>query len=741
MTDQELYEVDTDDVEQTKTLITTRELQEQTPRFKKRVAFAVAIALVAAGALFLSTQKSHIQHSVNSDLSAEIIQAFGFAPLCPEAWNVKAGSYSCGARIEWVHNNMNMSIVMAGRQVASEYPQLCAACGQDGAEAAKSPICPESWETPACSEDHDGCYTCAERIMWLHNDGKKSALEAAGSVAAEFPSECGSCGQVPAATTCECDLTMAAQGICQKQGDDLPWCYVKPGCPVAETGKRGEMSYAPCTESTCFCLEGPGNNRQCSSDSHNAQWCYVRPGCPSAQEGTSGDWSEEPCYQDPSQQHFIQFDAITKVHVPRIDVNGLVREVVLRYPVGDGISVSADGTKVHFPSGSMLRAEYSRDTNVTGRADYGIQKAFWLKSNNGSMISDKVELMVLEKTHTMYSPFDDYPTHTKDRVEQEKANRHATENEKASQTSTLYARNLAVNSFVGLGMSGQVLDNSVHDFAHREAVREFVASNDHDLSDAEKAAANEAFEKFKTRKAQAEADPLRSSVACIHFETIEGMIFTEDGVDIPLDKKIVTFRGRISFSPNGEYDFTMGYSTFSYNEVENSIDIYFGFSHLLAIMDNEPTYTSTLWVAPPDGASWPRRPEGRPPSSSANHAAVALYAGIDVFPADYTFLYQNRQDVGCPDTALTALELASEQVLATLMSQSVDTMVHFTTTVPCGVEYLRPDAAGHSSAYGILESLGFMHFMMELPPGVVAKSLADHVDWNEVNGHEVHAPR
>eukprot|EP00928_Gymnodinium_smaydae_P045762 TRINITY_DN30466_c0_g1_i3.p1 TRINITY_DN30466_c0_g1~~TRINITY_DN30466_c0_g1_i3.p1 ORF type:complete len:350 (-),score=43.84 TRINITY_DN30466_c0_g1_i3:182-1231(-) len=348
--------------------------------------------------------------------------------------------------------------------------------------------------------------------------------------------------------------------------------------------------------------------------------------------------------------------------------------------------------------------------------------------------------MILEKTHTTYSQSTDIPSFSKTRARAERAARPPSVDEQSKSDDTWYQRTTAANVFVGLGLSGQVLDNSVHDYAHRQAVRDFVASNGGNLTAADWSTIQGASANYSKRAALSGSEALRSSVACLHFETIEGMMFTDAGVDVPLDKKIVAYRGRIAFAPNQEYDFTMGYVVFYHNVAENSIDLYFGFSHIFVLADGAQTPTAALFVGNADGASWPKSPEGRPPSWAANYAAMSAYKSFAALPGDYEFLYKYREDVGCPDSALDFLRSASQSVLKMVLAANAVTMAHFTMTVPCAVEYLRPDNYEYSATYGRFESLGFMHFMMELPPTVVAEALAAHIDWNTIDGVEISKP-
>merc|ERR1711948_54535 len=86
--------------------------------------------------------------------------------------------------------------------VAAEFPAECGLCG--GAESQPSSMSPQSPPpappdkvSSACQsvwEVQAGGFTCGERITWLVDNRGFSVTEAEDVVAAEFPAECGPCG-------------------------------------------------------------------------------------------------------------------------------------------------------------------------------------------------------------------------------------------------------------------------------------------------------------------------------------------------------------------------------------------------------------------------------------------------------------------------------------------------------------------------------------------------------------------
>ena len=108
---------------------------------------------------------------------------------CNDVWEKMAtdwaGSYTCGARIEWLISQ-GVSSDKARLQVADEFPDVCGPC---------TPLsCNDVWEEVAT--DWAGSYTCGARIEWLISQGNPSD-KARLQVADEFPNICGPCHYPP----------------------------------------------------------------------------------------------------------------------------------------------------------------------------------------------------------------------------------------------------------------------------------------------------------------------------------------------------------------------------------------------------------------------------------------------------------------------------------------------------------------------------------------------------------------
>jgi len=115
----------------------------------------------------------------------------------------KGQSASCGDRINWLENNQGMTWDEALKQVQEDCGKVCD-CDNTPISFPPTPEpttgppttphptrglpdCTEIMDNSAC--DHDGCYSCGDRITWLESNGYTPAA-AFAKVAEEFPDIC-----------------------------------------------------------------------------------------------------------------------------------------------------------------------------------------------------------------------------------------------------------------------------------------------------------------------------------------------------------------------------------------------------------------------------------------------------------------------------------------------------------------------------------------------------------------------
>uniref|UniRef100_A0A7S1QID6 Uncharacterized protein n=1 Tax=Alexandrium catenella TaxID=2925 RepID=A0A7S1QID6_ALECA len=443
--------------------------------------------------------------------------------------------------------------------------------------------------------------------------------------------------------------------------------------------------------------------------------------------------------------HFLQFDGKTKTPVPRRDVDGFVRELVLRFPLGGqvsgGVSLAEDGGKVYLPFEVMLEADYSRDTPTTGHSDYGLWKGMAMRNTIPSMLSDRIAFGFAEKTHTLYSniPTENYPSYTKQKARADQAD--AGYQKTLAENPTMRGmRTFMMNAFMSTGFMMQIQNTGLADTRSLSAIRDFVSSSNGSLTGKERGHIAKAASQLPRRAKLASEKPLRSAPACMHIENSSEIKFVDGGAYITLGVKHVVYRGRLLFSPNSEYDLASGYGVFYHNKAANSVDFYFGGSHMQTLVAVKDGWEANLWVGNADGASWPKAIESRPPSTVAGPEAQGAYAQLQQIPIDYSFLYKDPADVGCPDSRLQEIEADSAAILRTMAKRDMTTITHMTDMVPCLLGFYRPDDEGLNTGYGIMEAIGFLHFVMEIPAHKVWNFLGPHVEWNWVHGVEVNKP-
>jgi len=98
------------------------------------------------------------------------------------------GTYSCGARVNWLRTVMHLDESSACSKVDAEFPQ--GPCGPyPYLHCGGCPACTsEVWTRPAT--DDAGTYTCGSRIEWLQSSRGYSEANACERVTSEFPGVC-----------------------------------------------------------------------------------------------------------------------------------------------------------------------------------------------------------------------------------------------------------------------------------------------------------------------------------------------------------------------------------------------------------------------------------------------------------------------------------------------------------------------------------------------------------------------
>jgi len=481
----------------------------------------------------------------------------------------------------------------------------------------------------------------------------------------------------------------------------------------------------------------PGGNCPAHDDNDFAEAALLQSKVTRATSHRKGlRWWGQPA-PAPQDKHFVQFDTPKKMPVPREVVDsGFVRELIIKFPLKTN-PIKIVGNSAHLDMAKMLEGRFSRDPlkSVDEYRDYGIEKAVVFIGQR-SVISDRVKLAFAEKSHTLWMP---KKTAAYSSEKEEQVEKSQTSWEKTEAVARRAERHSALS---GLSMfSAPQIIMGGKDQQQLDELRNYTKSHRKPSKSTMKDYQNANVE-LQTRQAQRTAtEPIRSSIGCLHFEDAELMNFTADTVQVPLDTKIVGWRGQLGSYPNKWYGMSSGTTLFIHNEEEDSFDIYFQFSSAVTIMDHKEDYTAWFDVGPADGSKMKVASyDGRHESNNDPSKAINMWNTAKSIPIDFSFLHSKRQDVGCPDEVLDTFptrvaqfqNLFSGDMLH--MMWAMPTMMSGWYTlmdeVNCAVEYLRPMRKDQVVSYGRIEAVGLLHVLMEMPGEIMVAAFQNSTQWN-----------
>jgi hypothetical protein len=263
--------------------------------------------------------------------------------------------------------------------------------------------------------------------------------------------------------------------------------------------------------------------------------------------------------------------------------------------------------------------------------------------------------------------------------------------------------------------------------------REYVDQNEGSPSAVLNKAYQNATSRFHKRKQLAgngKNGVLRSSLACIHFETVPGMTYhrrakclstgkcvedpnadKEEGVEIPLEKKIVTYRGMDGFYPNEEYNWAVGTSVFYHNKAENAIDFYAAFSYGFDFYETASGFQAQVQVGKMDGATGSIPSEGRAATPEATAMGVGALSSVHQLPVWYPQLYASQKRLGCD---IAKFKAASGDMVQTVADPN-RLMSDLLVAASCATEYLKPDCTPEGQnivPLNPMQAMVFAHFFM-----------------------------
>jgi len=470
--------------------------------------------------------------------------------------------------------------------------------------------------------------------------------------------------------------------------------------------------------------------------------------------------TEEGCEDQP----FIQLDGVTETVAEYTPISdGFVREVVLEYPLGSGVSV-ADG-KATFNFGTALEARFSRSaTNIddhTEQQDYGAVKQLAFVSEKTG-ISDLVKFSLAEKSHTTYMP-SGVNTATKTKMDYLKTLQDASALESA-EAAAFNNNRVAAASAMALAGARQVLAAST-DSAHVGQVRALAGGA---VSDSLRQSMTEATETMAEHKNQQHGSVLRSSMSVIHFENADLMTFSASGVSVPLDTPIVAYRGRLASHPNKEYQLSTGLAVFS--KTGENLHVYFGFSSVVDLQDSMEGIKAKFKIGTADGQAGDISTCG---SRTAAHPMDAcfqvLWSQVSRYQPDFGYLHKTREEAGCSNAVLAAVQataapcpdgtseadqnalkcgvqgLLHRAMVSPLFGKIHDTRVQHAGSAlvqtvnmmaNCAVEIFTTVAADTNVMFDRPEALAMVHLLSVVPWHALSDTLADAATdksfWNTI---------
>lgn len=201
---------------------------------------------------------------------------------------------------------------------------------------------------------------------------------------------------------------------------------------------------------------------------------------------------------------------------------------------------------------------------------------------------------------------------------------------------------------------------------------------------------------------------------------------------------MVAFRGRLTGFPNEEYQLASGVGIFRYDEEDNVLELFVGYSSVGHFVDTPGNYASLFSVGPVDGDKAPIADEGRPAAVPMNPMQGYFYKLTKKIPADYTWYSRDRFQTGCSDALLSVIPEHAVKALKAHMTpnpgqEEFNTMLSaMTMMAKCYPSYGKPLGQGAvHSAYNWPEAFAFLHMMSETPgPYLVMAAVQD---WNRIS--------
>lgn len=401
--------------------------------------------------------------------------------------------------------------------------------------------------------------------------------------------------------------------------------------------------------------------------------------------------------------------------------------LVWRFEVDNQVGGSAtagaferNSTHIHVPLDMQLNAGYSMANPMVGEHESGIVTVFFGK-NPISIVSPLAESGAGDKYHVLKyeGPLDE--TH-KNRIDAELATRDERVNEQAAngQAHRTRLQALAVSQS---NIGGMLLESQM-DVVHLEKTRNHVKR----MLDGEVPTQDVVVPEMSTEAKDAlelakRLPSLFSRNYCTHFETRDGLGYTDTHLVFPLNSPVVSLKGLSEFVPSHYFGLQAGIVVASHDVDANVLEFRFEFHQSGRMYPYEPNYRKNgLWLAPIDEANPVDPVDGRSDEffeegldySLLYNALFRRFLGI---PIDYSVF--DRSSTGtCDQETLDDLsdnwsDIDTEGNILNNLANQIGLLSLTTRGITCGSSFLKADAHEGYVGADILAFLVWGHLITE----------------------------
>ena len=235
--------------------------------------------------------------------------------------------------------------------------------------------------------------------------------------------------------------------------------------------------------------------------------------------------------------------------------------------------------------------------------------------------------------------------------------------------------------------------------------------------------------------------PMISTVGCIHFEHVA--VEADRGViALPLNEKVATYFGNTVGAPYVAMEMLQGTSFWNFDEVNDRVTLYAGFSLHGYMPDPEADnpLSGSIFVSPEAGAGEPVAYAPKELNGYSKKAWVVDQWRDMRYNKDYTYLFQDPEQL-CPEEQKTKIkELLDKVKLQIAQKESGEisrSTLHLTLAetvsevVPCVTDFVKPDHL-NAAEFDFFLATAVAHAIFELPFDMVVSALMAR-DWNDIN--------